>query len=100
MACLDPEATDRAADMARTDNADCQLGTWGGLTRCGRRLKYRLEDERACGDKQCAAIAINSDMLEHQHTIANCSKSCPALQEDHNAKRIVDSRPELVLAQS
>ena len=80
MACLDPEASDRAADMARTNNADFQLGTWGGLTRCGRRLEYRLEDERACGAQQCAATAINSDMLEHhQHT--NCElqqiESCP-----------------------
>jgi hypothetical protein len=79
MACFDPEATDCAADMARAYNADFQLGSWGGLTRGGRRLEYRLEDERACGTYQYAATAINSDMIEHQHT--NCElqpiESCP-----------------------
>ena len=63
MACFDPEATDCAADMARTYNADFQLGSWGGLTRGGRRLEYRLEDERARGTNQCAAT---SDSFEHQ----------------------------------
>jgi hypothetical protein len=70
MACLGPEATDRAANMARTDNTDFHLGTRGCLTRCGHRLEHPLEDERSCSAQQRAATAINSDMLEHQHT--NC----------------------------
>ena len=48
MAGLDPEAADRAADMARADNADFHLGSRGRLTRCGRRQKNPLDDERSC----------------------------------------------------
>lgn len=70
MARLGPEATDRAANMTRANNADFHLGTRGRLTQCGRRLEYPLEDEHSRTGQQRAASAINSDMIEHRHT--NC----------------------------
>lgn len=70
MACLDPEATDRAPDMTRADDADFHLRTRGRLTRRGRRLEDPLEDERCRTGQQRAAPAINGDMIEHRHT--NC----------------------------
>ena len=72
MACLGPEATDRAADMARTDNADFHRGAGGRLARCGPRSEHPLEDEGSRNAQQRAAAAIDSDMLGHQHTICEC----------------------------
>ena len=68
MACLGPETTDRATDMARADNPDFRCGAGGRLARCGRRSEHPLEDEGSCNTQQRAATAINSDMLGHQHT--------------------------------
>jgi hypothetical protein len=100
MAGLGPEATDRAADMACANHADFQLGSWGGLTRGGRRLEYRLEDDRARGTYQCAATAINSDLIEHQHT--NCElqpvESCPPdkPQNGYKSSPGIGARRELI----
>src|SRR5215472_14935568 len=103
MACLDPETTDGAADMARTDNADFHFGT-GRLTGCGHGLEHPLEDERSCNAQKRATTAINGDMLRHQHT--NCGlQQIAALQlrvvhiiANSNAKSTINNRPESVVS--
>ena len=90
MTCLGPELPDRAADMARADNADFHLGPGRRLTQCRRRLKRRLEDEHSRNAQQRAASAIDSDMLDHRHT--NCELRDEILSRPSGLESFISSR--------
>ena len=58
MAGLDPQAADRAADMARADDADAQLGATACLRQGVPRHHRRGKGQRAAGAEQRAAGGI------------------------------------------